>query len=88
MSTAISIETQVRHYILENFLYTKDEGKLHNTASFLEDGIVDSTGILELLLFVEETFGVEVKDEEVVPDNFDSVERLTRYICTKKNIPC
>ncbi len=88
MSTTLSIETQIRTYILENFLYTKDEGKLHNTASFLEDGIVDSTGILELLLFVEETFDVEVKDEEVVPDNFDSVERLTRYICAKQGIPC
>jgi len=49
---------------------------------------VDSTGILELLLFVEETFGVEVTDEEVIPDNFDSVERLTRYICTKQGIVC
>jgi len=84
----MSIETQIRNYILENFLYTKDEEKLHNDDSFLEDGIVDSTGILELLLFVEETFGVQVEDEEVIPDNFDSVERLTRYICMKKGIPC
>jgi acyl carrier protein len=88
MSTTMSIETQIRNYILENFLYTKDERKLQNTASFLEDGIVDSTGILELLLFVQETLGVQVEDEEVIPDNFDSVERLTRYVCTKKNIPC
>ena len=88
MSTTLSIETQIRNYILENFLYTKDEGKLKNMASFLEDGIVDSTGILELLQFVQETFGVQVEDEEVVPDNFDSVERLTRYICTKQGIPC
>ena len=88
MSTTNSIETQIRNYILENFLYTNDEAKLKNTASFLEDGIVDSTGILELLLFVEETFAFEVEDEEVIPDNFDSVERLTRYVCTKKDIPC
>jgi len=84
----MSIETQIRHYILENFLYTKDESKLRNNTSFLEDGIVDSTGILELLLFVEETFGVQVEDEEVTPENFDSVERLARYICMKKGIPC
>lgn len=88
MSTTQSIETQIRNYILENFLYTKDEGKLKNNASFLEDGIVDSTGILELLLFVQETFDVDVEDEEVVPDNFDSVERLTRYICMKKDVTC
>jgi acyl carrier protein len=84
----MSIETQIRNYILENFLYTKDEEKLHNDDSFLEDGIVDSTGILELLLFVEENFDIQVEDEEVVPDNFDSVERLKRYICMKKGISC
>ena len=64
MSDITSIEAQIRNYILENFLYTNDEGKLNNDDSFLEDGIVDSTGILELLMFVEETFGIEVADEE------------------------
>ncbi len=83
MSETTPIETKIRSYILENFLYTADEGKLKNTDSFLEDGIVDSTGILELLMFVEETFGIHVEDEEVLPDNFDSVERLKRYIQTK-----
>ncbi len=77
-------ETKIRQYILENFLYTRDEDKLKNSDSFLEQGIVDSTGILELLMFVEETFGIEVDDEEVVPDNFDSVERLAHYVQTKK----
>ena len=83
MSDTTSIEAQIRSYILENFLYTNDEGKLNNDDSFLEDGIVDSTGILELLMFVEETFGIEVADEEVLPDNFDSVDRLRNYIQTK-----
>lgn len=81
-----SIEAQIRSYILENFLYTNDEGKLNNSDSFLEDGIVDSTGILELLMFVEETFGVEVADEEVLPDNFDSVDQLAHYIRRKTGI--
>jgi len=83
MSEKMSIEAQVRSYVLENFLYTSDEGRLNNTDSFLEDGIVDSTGILELLMFVEETFGIEVADEEVLPDNFDSVERLRNYVQSK-----
>ena len=83
MSESIPVEKQIRSYILENFLYTSDEGKLQNNDSFLEEGIVDSTGILELLMFVEETFGIEVEDEEVLPDNFDSVERLTRYVQVK-----
>jgi acyl carrier protein len=79
----MSVEAQIRHYILENFLFTSDEHKLRNTDSFLEEGIVDSTGILELLMFIEETFGFEVEDEELLPDNFDSVERLTRYVESK-----
>jgi acyl carrier protein len=79
----MTAENQIRRYILENFLYTNDETKLNNTDSFLEAGIVDSTGILELLMFVEETFGFEVKDEELLPDNFDSVERLALYVQSK-----
>ena len=80
----MSTETQIRSFILENFLYTSDESKLGDSDSFLEHGIVDSTGILELLMFVEEAFGFEVEDEQVLPDNFDSVERLTRYVEQKK----
>ena len=83
MSTAAKLETQIRSYILENFLYTSDVSKLRNDDSFREEGILDSTGILELLMFVEETFGVQVDDEEVIPENFDSVDRLMRYILQK-----
>lgn len=76
----MTVEAQIRHYVLENFLFTDDETALSNDASFLEEGIVDSTGVLELLMFVEETFGIKVDDEEVVPENFDSVRELARYI--------
>jgi acyl carrier protein len=51
--------------------------------SFLEEGIMDSTGVLELVMFVEETFHVTVEDEEIVPENFDSVSRLAAYIRRK-----
>ena len=76
----MSIEALIRGYILENFLFTDDNGQLQDDVSFLEEGIVDSTGVLELVMFVEETFGVTVEDEEIVPENFDSVERLARYV--------
>jgi acyl carrier protein len=79
----MTIETQIRQYILENFLFTDDESALRDDASFLEEGIVDSTGVLELVMFVEETFGIEVADEEIVPENFDSVEKLARYVRAK-----
>ena len=76
----MSIEIQVRSHILGDFLFTDDETKLRDTDSFLEEGIVDSTGVLELVMFVEEKFGVQVDDEDIVPENFDSVERLARYV--------
>ena len=75
----MSTETSIRDYILENFLFTTDQGQLQDDASFLEEGIVDSTGVLELVMFVEETFGITVEDEEIVPENFDSVQKLARY---------
>lgn len=81
------IRAQIRRYILENFLFTDDEARLRDDASFLEEGIVDSTGVLELVMFVEETFGIEVPDEEILPENFDSVERLTRYVEAKLRQP-
>jgi acyl carrier protein len=73
------IEDLIRGYILENFLFTVDNGQLQDNASFLEEGIVDSTGVLELVMFVEETFSITVEDDEIVPENFDSVQQLARY---------
>jgi acyl carrier protein len=79
----MSAETTIRDFILENFLFTDNAEQLPPGASFLEEGIVDSTGVLELVLFVEETFNIAVDDEEIVPENFDSVERLAHYVQRK-----
>lgn len=79
----MSIETTIKRYIKDNFLFT-DNGNLADEASFLQEGIVDSTGVLELVMFVEETFDVTVEDEEIVPDNFDSVAQLARYVRSKR----
>ena len=84
MSIGISTETLIQNFILENLLFTDDASQLPVNASFLEEGIVDSTGVLELVMFVEETFDVTVEDEEIVPENFDSVTRLTRYLQIKR----
>jgi len=77
------IETMIRTYILENFLFSDDGSQLQDDASFLEEGIVDSTGVLELVMFVEETFNVTVEDEEILPENFDSVIQLAHYVRVK-----
>lgn len=71
---------QIRQYLAQNFLFSDNGLNLDDDASFLEEGIVDSTGVLELVMFVEETFNVEVADEDIVPDNFDSVNNLSAYI--------
>jgi acyl carrier protein len=77
------IEPQIHQYLAENFLFSDNGYKLGDEASFLEEGVVDSTGVLELVMFVEETFGIIVQDEEIVPQNFDSVSQLAAYIRRK-----
>lgn len=80
MSTA----EQVRQYILENFLFSTDTSLLGLDESFLERGLIDSTGMLEVILFLEESFGVKVGDNEMVPENLDSVNRIAAFLERKK----
>lgn len=79
----MSIQNRVKTYVLENFLFSDNGYELAEDASFLEEGIVDSTGVLELVMFVEEAFNIAVEDEEIVPENFDSIGQLTAYIRRK-----
>jgi acyl carrier protein len=79
----MSIEDQIKQYVAENFLFSDDGYTLPDEASFLEEGIVDSTGVLELILFVEETYGITVDNEDVLPENFDSVSQLSAFIRSK-----
>lgn len=75
---------KVRDFILSNFLFDADENQLDNTASFLDQGIIDSTGVLELVEWIEEQFGFAVEDEELVPENLDSVINLASFIARKR----
>jgi len=74
---------QIRDFIINNALFGSTEVEFKDDDSFLEKGIIDSTGVLELVSFVEENFGIEVNDEELIPDNFDSVAKLGEYIQRK-----
>ncbi len=76
---------KIREFIVENFLFGDDEG-LHNATSFLDDGIIDSTGILELVTFLEERFGILVDDEELVPENLDSIDNIGLYLEKKGGV--
>jgi acyl carrier protein len=77
------VEEMIRTYIAENMLFSDNGYPYSDGASFMEEGIVDSMGILELVMFVEESFGTTVEDGEIVPDNFDSVSKLAAYVRTK-----
>ena len=75
-----AVEAKVRGYILENLLFTSDGAQLPNDASLLDRGIIDSTGVLEIVLFLESEFGVKVKDSEMLPENFDSVNNIVNFV--------
>lgn len=72
-------EEKVRGFVVENFLFGKDDG-LQNDTSFLDDGIIDSTGILELVSFLEEEFSISIEDEELIPENLDSINNVVTYL--------
>ena len=74
----------IRSYIVDNFLFGDDDGFDEET-SFLENGIIDSTGIIELVEFIENNYNLKVEDEELVPENFDSVENIVGYLNKKLN---
>jgi acyl carrier protein len=80
----MTIETQIKDFIAENLLFSDNGFNYSDQTSFLEEGIVDSIGVLELVAFVEENFAFTVDDMDVTPDNFDSVERLGVYIRSKQ----
>lgn len=86
MKSETNIEANLRQYILENFLFTDDQTSLSNSASLLEAGIIDSTGILDIIFFLEQAFGIKIEDEEMIPDNLESVNNIINFVIGKKNI--
>lgn len=74
------IENAVRQYILESLMFTDDASQLPSDLSLLGSGTVDSNAVLEIVMFLEETFGVEVKDSEMLPENFDSVAKISAFV--------
>jgi acyl carrier protein len=74
---------KIRAFVIENYLFG-EEGKLRDSDSFMESGIIDSTGILELVRFLEATFEVKVADEDLVPDNLDSIDKIVAFVQSKQ----
>jgi len=73
------LKQQIRAFIVENFLFGDANG-LKDDSSFLDEGIMDSTGVLELVTFLEEEFSVTVEDEDLIPENLDSINNVTAYL--------
>jgi len=69
----------LRSYILENFLFTNDQSELGNDDSFMDKGIIDSTGILEVIEFIEEECNIIVENDEMTPENLDSVDKIIGF---------
>jgi len=77
---------ELRKYIIDNFLFGEASGRFafSNEDSFQERGIVDSTGVLELVCHLQERYGLVIEDEELVPDNLDSVSRVASFVERKR----
>lgn len=78
-----AIRDKLRAYVVENYLFGQD-GNLGDADSFLELGIIDSTGVLELVSHLEDEFTISIDSEEIAPENFDSIERLTAFVLRKQ----
>lgn len=76
----MNIEAMLRDYIVDNILFSDNGYPYPDEASFFDEGIVDSTGIMELVLFIEEVFGLSIETKDLLPENFGSVSKLAAYI--------
>ena len=73
------IKTSVRNFIVETFLFGQDDGLTEDT-SFLANGVVDSTGVIELVAYLEKTYQIKIKDEDLLPQNLDSISTIAAYL--------
>jgi acyl carrier protein len=79
----MTIQDHVRDFILESF-YVSDAAELTDDVSLIDSGIVDSTGMLEVILFIEGAFGIQVLDTETVPENLETISRIASYVAGKQ----
>ena len=78
-----ALAKELRQFVVDNFLFGRDNGKLGDDSSFMDTGIIYSTGVLELVGFVEEKYGIKIEDEELIPENLDSIANLSTFIRAK-----
>jgi acyl carrier protein len=81
----LDLKTTIQNFIADNFMIGMEQTDLDDNDSLLEQGIIDSTGILELVTYLEEIFGIVIDDEEMIPENLDSVGNIVSFL-ERKNI--
>jgi len=81
--TTDQVKAALRDFVVGNFLLGKDAKSIGDQDSFLDSGLVDSTGILEFVGFLEEKWNISVADEELLPENFDTLQNLTAFVLRK-----
>lgn len=79
------IVREIRSFVVDNFLFGEENGGFSNDDSFLDKGLIDSMGILTLVEFVKEKYSIVIADEEIVPDHWDSVQRIATFVHRKLN---
>ena len=84
MTTTQSINADVRQFIIDNFLFGQGD-KLNDNESFLDAGIIDSTGVLELVGFLEQKYSFAISEAELIPENLDSVLQVSQFVGRKLN---
>lgn len=83
----MTIAEEVRNFVFDNFLFGQANRALAEDTSFIERGIIDSTGVLELIAFVERRYGFRMDDDDIDPENLDSIRRIARYV-ERKLVAC
>jgi acyl carrier protein len=79
MEMRMATEQQVRDYLVQNFLFGDDQG-LALSQSLLASGVIDSTGVMELVMFLQKTFDIDIADQDLVPENLDTIENICRFV--------
>lgn len=79
-----TIKDRLRAFIIENFLFGDTDNALEDDASLIDNDVMDSTGVLELIAFIDEAFGIKMADADIVPANLDSLSKITAYVTARK----
>jgi len=81
-----TLQDEIRQFVVDNFLFGQNADTFADEESFLESGVLDSTGVLQLVTFIEQRFDIAVADHELVPDNLDSIAKAAAFVASKQRV--